>query len=263
MDCSEARRRLASGEAADAEVEGHLGACTDCAAFACEGHRRAIAVPGADPAEIDRLLRHTERRIGAEAGIAAWLESRPTRLRLAVSVVPLGFALLSPRADLAVYPLGRLLAVVAGLAALIAVSAWMRLRPAHRAPLPAAAPACVVVAGLAVVGIDCLLPEAHAARAASLAGGGADLVPRAVGCLLAGIGVALPAYVLGGALDRSRAGWLVPSPIGALFAGLAGYLALHLHCPLVPRAHLATGHLGVLVFFFAVNAALGARRARA
>jgi hypothetical protein len=257
MDCFEVRRRLATGIGiTDPVVEEHLLACEDCAAAALEeaGAKLKEGAPEPDSAEIETLLQGIGQRLAAERGVAAWLRSLPTWQRLVVAVLPaivlpLVFGAASPRLDIAVYPTARLIGLALPLLVLSAVSLLVKLRPLYRPRLSARLPIFLAVLSLGVMALDVALPAAHSLHPASLGGTGADLLPRAMQCLISGLLLGFPSFLLTAMLDRSNDGWRDASVLGAVLAGLAGYLSLHLHCPIVAPAHLLVGHLTVLAAF--------------
>lgn len=190
-------------------------------------------------------------RLEDERGPAAWLCERSTRVRAFIAVAaavacPLLVLLFNRRVDFGVYPLDRLAVDIALLLVpwVLALGLW--LRPLHR---PRASPRVVVAIGVVAVCAGIVLgalPEAHRAVAASLAGVGSDLVPRAVGCFAFGVVTAIPlAVVLGLASRQGR--WWKPSIVAALSAALIGQLSVFFHCPLVGGVHLWLGHATVVV----------------
>jgi hypothetical protein len=261
MNCHEAQKRLAAGEDPfEPALEAHVAECEECALAAVD--RIGAEIPReegeASVQQVEALLRGMEQRLAAEWGLPAWLRSRSTRLRLgfgalAAAGVPLIYAIARPRVDVAVYPEARLVAVAVVLLGLIGVSLWVKLRPLHRPRMPAALSAFLVVVSLAAVALDGALPAAHSLHPASLVGAGADLLPRAVKCLLVGLAIGTPAFLLTAMLDRSNDSWRDVSVLGPTIAGLAGYFALHLHCPIVAPAHLLAGHLSVLLVFLVLH----------
>lgn len=198
----------------------------------------------------DEALARVERNLEAERGLGAWLASRRTwqrwLLALAGVIVALGLGLLARRADLGVYPRLRL-ALELGLPLtliVLALAAW--LRPLYKPPPKVDLRPLLLVLLVLTPLVQALLPQAHTAHAASLAGAGADLVPRAVGCLLWGVVVGLPSGLL--ALGLGREGRAARSfgrysLLAATLGGAVGVISLHLHCPLTSQAHLLVGHV--------------------
>ena len=154
----------------------------------------------------------------------------------------------TPRLDLAAYPIPRLLAALLVLLATATLAIRLFAHPLHvRTPR---------IARLRSVGaIVLLLPIAFALLPAphhdvqihpeSFEGIGADFVPRALGCLVFGTLVAIPTLLF--LLATNRRPYLNAERIAlaASAGGIAGTIALLLHCPLVGVAHRFAGHGGV------------------
>ena len=107
----------------------------------------------------------------------------------------------------------------------------------------------VLLAAVLLGGLGAFLPEAHPASAESLRGVGEELLPRALGCLVwgsvaGGLGVACVWAMLQGRRELAS----VPASVWALGV-LVAQLMLALHCPLVSRTHLGSGHalIGAIV----------------
>lgn len=185
-----------------------------------------------------------------EAQDASWLGRlralpTPARVLLAAAAVLLA-ALFSvaftPRPELAQYPVGRMALVLGTLAVLAVLIVRMALRPVHR-PQPAARSVLLLVAGaLSATLAFALAPEAHTLLPHTVPAPGQSLWERARPCLLFGLGTGLPVFLALHALDRGAryAAWLATAALG-----LAGNLALQLHCPLTGADHLAAGHASV------------------
>jgi hypothetical protein len=210
------------------------------------------APPDAPKIDTDRLFAQLETSLEKERSVAGWLRSRATRVRWAFALLAIfvsaGLGLATLRPDASVYPLWRLglELATATLAMLFGLSFF--LRPIHRPRLPVAltivSGALLVILGL----VQGALPAAHLAHTASLAGAGDDLVARAIGCLLFGAIIGLPAGLLIYGLDRRpRIGLLA-----GLIGGAAGLVGLHLHCPITHSAHLLAGHAPVPIVAGAV-----------
>jgi hypothetical protein len=129
------------------------------------------------------------------------------------------------------------------------------LRGLHRPPLGASLRGAILGAAVGVPLALALIAPAHVSHPASLGGGGDELIRRAVACLV--FGVACGAPVLAGAwfVGRSTLG---SAPLAvAAGAGVAGALALQLHCPITAPPHLLLGHATVVPLVLGV--ALGVR----
>ena len=79
---------------------------------------------------------------------------------------------------------------------------------------------------------------------------GMPLLVHAGSCLLFGLGIALPTFLVCQALSR---GAPYTTWMAAVVSGLVGNLALQLHCPITEHAHLLVGHagLGIVVLLYA------------
>jgi hypothetical protein len=221
-----------------------------------------------DPGSRD-LLRGLRSQLERERGWRGRLRSLPTPLRLAAclaAVVAVALAVVATvrRGDLADYPAGPMAGSLALFAALVVVAARLFLRP-----LQARQPGRGRILWWALVGLLFplalyLLPEAHHLvheHPESFEGRGADFWPRSFRCLAFGTLTALPLLALLLLADRRDRIGFSRAALAAAAAGLAGNLVLMLHCPLVGRAHLITGHATVaLIFLVALGLAFRVRR---
>jgi hypothetical protein len=253
----------------DPELLRHAQQCEPCAALLADQAQLGLALMDAERLDVGPDLAALRSRLDAglqaERGVRAWLSSRPTTLRYSLAVasvllLPLAVLVGTPRPDLSVYPLLRLggtMVVYAGVALWLSLAA---LAPAQR-PLPSSGRRLTFLALAAAVPIlVALSPMAHSAHAASLAGAGADLVPRALACFSFGSALALPLVLLLSGMERGvspRARWLVGAG-----GGLAGVAAVELHCPITQPVHLVLGHATLAVAWLAL-CALSLRFARA
>lgn len=261
--CDSIQAKLAAGEELSADEGRHLAGCAECARAELEA---AVELP--EDLAVEGALDGLRDELQREAGALGWWRSRPTGLRRAVGLVvllgtALGFGLVRPRADLGVFPMPRMLGLVGIYGAMGALAGLGSLGSAQR-PLvrPRLAGVGLAVAVVVSLGLA-LLPPAHSAHPASLGGTGAELLPRALACLLTGLAVALPGVVLLGLGARAtghslRAPWV----LGAVGGALAGQLALQLHCPLVGSAHRVAGHALLVVVLGVVTWAVAAGLAR-
>lgn len=222
--------------------------------------RALRAVPGSRP-EVEHLFGALEQELRRERGPVAWLRSRSTTARLALAfgvsaVIVLAAYAWFARPDLAVYPLGRMLAVLLIGGGALAASLGLALWPTHRPSTPSwAAPviAGVGLLGLGLVYLQPALPGLDATHAHA-PGLGAALY-LAAPCLGIGLVIALALYALWSLLDRGGARRGLPA---AAAAALTANLALQLHCPITDPSHLLIGHLGVALVILGV--VLAARR---
>ncbi len=243
----------------DPALAGHLAGCPACATLA-GGPALVGALDAAAPATapVGAWLAEAEAMLARERGPRAWLHSRTTAQRTGLAaagagLVPLLVWLAWRRIDAGVYPTGRLLLDVG---VVLLPAAWLlvaAMRPLHRPAWPRAV--AWLGLGLAVAGVlaGAWLEPAHHAHPASLAGTGPQLVPRALACLAFGTGLGLPALLWLVALAR---GGERPSLL-AVVAGLAGGVAIFLHCPIVAPEHLVLGHAPVMLVVLALMTAWG------
>jgi hypothetical protein len=94
-----------------------------------------------------------------------------------------------------------------------------------------------------------LLAPTHELLPASLAGTGADFWSQAMRCFTAGSLLGLGSLAMVVTLDRSPGRKIT---LAAGVVGIAGMLALHLHCPIVHASHLWLGHAAILYAALAV-----------
>lgn len=197
--------------------------------------------------DLNDLRLSLDTELAKERGPSAFLRSRSTPLRvLLLGVTLLGLALLTlllrGRADLAVYPLPRMLLLVALMALWFLASAWLALWPLSRPALPSGLLKGFIAFGPVLLLMLYSLPAAHTDHVASLQPPGTvALLLRALPCLAFGAVIAAGTYSLLRAFDRGgqRANLLMASA-----GGLAANLLLQLHCPVTAPEHMLVGHLG-------------------
>lgn len=266
MDCAEIRQGFETGGVPSGpSVAAHLKWCPHCSELfrnaAALGRRLALAATVSVRAPSDQLAA-TESLLERERGVRAFLRSRSTRVRWALSLAIPALVLLRegvrPRVPWRELGTPRLLGglFLVGLLGLVARSA---LRP-----LPVERRAARLRSTLALVAwcLPCVLwfaPEAQAStedfsRAFAL---------RSLTCFAYGSALAAPSFALLWTLDR---GVQVPFRVWALAAGAVALLAnviLMLHCPDTNRSHLILGHfsIGLVWFIAASGAAWWVRRA--
>lgn len=229
------------------------------AAWLARGQSGTMPNVGADWGALQAAL-EGERGVGALRSL-----STPVRLTIAVVMVVLiivGVLVATPRVDLGVIPVGRLIAdlILLGGPLVLLVATFMH--PLHRPPLGRVLRGVVIALAVFVVLASVLLPPAHLAHPASLEGLGDDYVKRAFSCFAFGVVVGLPMVFAVRLLGRSGrgAGRFVPTVLVAAIAVLVGCLGLYLHCPITAPRHLVAGHATVWLPF-AIVALLFGRRA--
>ena len=258
MDCAEIRQGFMTGGVPSGQaVAEHVRWCPHCAQLlrnaAALGRRLATAV-GGESAELDTQLVATEALLAKERGLRAFLRSRSTRVRWALSLTlpALLLACEALRRRIPWRALGSsrlfLVLLLFGLLGLVAHSALRPLPIARRA-----ARARSVLAGLAWC-LPCVLWFSPEARASSedLSG---SFALRSLTCFGYGSALAAPSFALLWAMDR---GVQVSYQVWALGAGTVALVAnsiLLLHCPSTDRAHLMMGHFSIgLAWLLATSA---------
>ncbi len=174
---------------------------------------------------------------------------------------PAAVGLLSLRPDYRVHPLFQLSIYGAVLIALAVMLAWRATRPEHIVERPRT----WLWVALALVGpvLLALLPPAHHAHPISLIGAGPNMVPIALGCLGFGVFIGVLPFLVTRLVDRGER-WMGDGLFAAaMMGGVAGNLALVLHCPVVWTSHQLLGHATVgLVYLGGVAAWWGLSRPR-
>lgn len=181
--------------------------------------------------------------------------STPMRWALVGGLVLVFVAVVSAtkgRADLEVYPRGRMLLDLLVLLVPLAFALQISLRPLWRPALPNSRRLLAVGVGLVGVGILVAMPMAHAVHPASLEGTGDMFVRRAAGCFSFGLSSAALATLGMGLLARSGTKRWLPGALGVWAAGLVGIIALFFHCPITHPEHLWAGHATVVLPVLAV-----------
>ena len=256
MDCSEIRQGFRTGGIPSGPlVDAHLKECAHCAELfgdAATLGRRLAGVEARDADSVKSLLASTESLIAREHGLRAFLRSRPTQMRWALSLV-LPAALLARELLRQRVPLSELgvLRVIAGL---LLLGAFVLIARSALRPPPIERRAARVGSVLSLVAwcLPCvfwLVPEAGGST-------DGDFALRSLTCFSYGSALGAPSFVLLWAFDR---GQRISYRVVALGAGLVAVLAsllLLLHCPNTQCAHLVAGHFSIgLVWFAAVSIA--------
>jgi len=218
------------------------------------------------------ILATVQRSIAAEERGWRRVWSWPTARRRLVAVAVVAIcvslvAVLTPRPDLAAYPVARMVASVGLLAAATVIGARSALRPPHVASQRPTMQLALATVLLLIPVLAAFVPAPHADIAAypeSFAGCGDDFVPRAVACLVFGLVLSAPAIAALVVLDRRGAPAGVRVVLLAAVGALAGLAGLLVHCPVVATEHQLLGHasVGPVAVALLAAVALVVRRAR-
>ena len=260
VDCAEIRQGfLTGGVPSGPSVDEHLRGCAHCnELFANPGEvgRRLAAVASRVPRGVAEQLLVTESLIAHERGPRAFLRSRSTRMRWALSLILpallLGRELLRKGVSLRELGTTRMLAGLL-LLGLLGVVAHSALQPLPTERRTARLRSILALVAWCLPSLLWLLPESPVS-AENFSSSGFPL--RSLTCFGYGSALAAPSFALLWALDRSER---VPYRVWALAAGLVALLSsliLLLHCPSTQRAHLIAGHFSIgLAWFVAVSSA--------
>ena len=248
MECAEIRDSLLAQKVpSGSSVEEHLASCPACREVLAERAALGKGLAAArDPAELAAPeFAELERALGREKGLRAWLRSRPTLVRTALSIwsllIVLTFIVLTRRRpDWELYPALRMNLLFA----LFAFGAFTAIELALRGPLRHGRKlhAAVAAVSLAVPLIVALLPRAHTLHDASLQGTISHFGERAFGCFTIGLLASAPLAILVYLFNREDRLSPLTAALTAAAAGFAANLALHAHCAITDPEHLALGH---------------------
>jgi len=240
VNCVDVREARLRGTALTQEAAEHAEHCPVCCADAADGV--ATSAEG-----LDDLFSGIEKRIGRERGITALLRSRSTPARLFIGAVWIAVlvtwcAVSMPRTRFAPIPVERFVLVLTVLSVLGAVLLRAGLRPAQT-PAPSDRTVLLgVAAGL-------LFPVATAFLPAGLHAFDHYVqytkTQATIGCFVIGAVTGALVVLLLRALDRTAHGTRGSSLLAAVTGGVAGNLALELHCPVTAPSHILLGHATV------------------
>lgn len=239
VNCVDVREARLRGAELPPEAAEHAQACPICSAAADDGI-------GAPPG-LDELFRGVEARLASEKGVIAWARSRSTTTRLLIAAGSMAVlvalsAVGIPRTRFAPIPVERIVVVLGALSVLAAMLLRVGLRPAH-------VPAPPDRSLLAIIGAGLLLPVATALLPA-----GAHSFDHyvqytqtqaTVGCFIIGAFTGVLVLLVLRVLDRHAHDSRPAGVLAAVTGGVAGNLALELHCPITAPAHLLLGHATV------------------
>jgi hypothetical protein len=188
-------------------------------------------------------------QVAEEVGLVSRLRALPTWQRIAMAfalsaLVTIATAIATPRADMALYPSGHMLALLAAMATLTFAASWRLLRPLHRPPPSAWSGWALLVMGVAAPFIMSLIPLAHEGAAA---GAGAAFAVGCAKCFGFGAALGLPVLLLAFLARRAHVDGAAVAALGGVAAGLTGNLTLQVHCPITDPHHLLLGHASLLV----------------
>lgn len=256
--CERVRDAFLAGDLPRApELVAHAKACEECALLVADEGELGQALAAAGPATPSPKWASVSSAVRNDAGLRAWLRSRPTRQRLLMVLIAALTALVlggrRPRHD---QPDGAALGMwvtvflaTSLIGAALALGSVGRLRSTGRRAL-------AVVLGLS-------LPVAYAlSHHASGATAGEWLWPGSLRCFGYGTLLVLPFVALVWLLDRDQKPALLTSVVTGIAAGLAANAALSLHCARTEPAHLLFGHAAIGALLGLVGAAFAALLAR-
>lgn len=258
MDCIDIKEARLRGEPLPAEAALHLTSCPVCS--------ENRLTQGELPEPLDTLLAGVEGEIAREHGPIPWLRSRPTPVRVGLAggvilVTALLTLLLTPRTNFAPLPVLRVVLAVTVLSVLVLAVVRLGLRPLQTPqPRPTAVTFALIVA-LGVPVLFSVLPTTEVARVDVPVPG----VPQSVAigvCFAFGAFVAALLVMSLRILDRGAHESRVSALLAAAAGGLAGNLALELHCPVTNPAHLLSGHATIGFVFVAAYALFHTARTR-
>lgn len=258
MDCIDIKEARLRGEPLSPEAAVHAENCPVCS--------ETRLTKGEGTAPLDNLLAGVEGAIAREHGPVSWLRSRPTAVRVVLAAaVILAIALLTvvvtPRTDFAPLPVLRVVLTVSVLSVMVLAVVRLGLRPLQT-PLPRRTAVMFVLAiALGVPVLLCVLPTPETARVDVPVPG----VPQSVAigvCFAFGALTAALLVLALRILDRGAHESRMSALLAAAAGGLAGNLALELHCPVTNPVHLLPGHATIGFVFVAAYGLLHAARAR-
>lgn len=248
MECAEIRDALLARDIPSGpRVDEHVAGCAACRELLAEQARLGALLS---------LAREEERpsppdfgelgaALGEEQGVRAWLRSRSSIVRTAVSIWSLLLVLTvvvltRPRADWALYPALRLNVLFAlfGLGAFVAIELALR-GPLRRARLGSA---LFALFGLGVPVVAALLPRAHVLHDASLQGKIQHFGERAGACFSWGLLTSAPLAILLYLFNREDRFSKLTAALAGAAAGLGANLTLHAHCAITDPYHLLVAH---------------------
>ena len=244
-----------TGANASAPCCAHAETCEACAVLLEAEGELASALDGYQPELPAGAADAVLAAVAADTGLRATLRRAPTSVQVMWAVVLLltavgGVALQGIRPDIGSYPALRMGGVLVVLVASTAAALAVTLRPLHRPPLQ---PLAITGAAVAALGMPILLavvPEAVTGHMASMSKGA--FWSTAAGCFLMGTGAGVLLFVLLRAMDRRSRTPAALIVLSAALIGLAGNVALQLHCPLTAPMHLLAGHASVGVVWAAI-----------
>lgn len=257
--CSETRRQLRGTEILSDGALEHLAQCSLCqdmVALLSTAADAPMAHTAHHAETLPNLLRQTEQRIATERGILSWLRSRPTAIRIGMGaslmLIPAALQLaFLPRSDLALYPLPRLLLASGAGVLAAAYGTQLLLRPLYRASAIRPTGITTVIAFALPFALAAMAP-AYPIETAFPENWQHVSLPQAGACLRYGALLALPAVVLLVAMDRQLARSRLFLLLAAGLGGVAGNLALLMHCANEQPLHQLLGHatVGLLLLAF-------------
>jgi predicted anti-sigma-YlaC factor YlaD len=250
-DCAQIRDAFVNGERRPEEqAREHLASCPQCRELferdAELGRSLAAQTTTALPLARD-FFAQIEQKLAREAGLRAWLRSRPSPLRflfvlLALLLVLGAGGLLRQRTDFHSYPMQRVALLLFVYFVAIALAFGKQLSESPRRDALADYVGLLVFA-LAVPALAAFAPATELSRQAGAAG--------AFGCFSYGALLTFPIAFLLWAFDRNDRPSLRSVCLRAAALGLSANLLLELHCGNGNPLHGLLGHASLGVAWLA------------
>ncbi len=223
------------------------------------------------PGEPTTPANHDENKISAAAARAAdgSIKSLATPVRrgllLTVALgIPLVAALFTPRVDLSLISMSRMVLLLTLHTGVLVAASWSGMRAFTRLESGPSKANGLVALAVGSLMLTLALGPAHMDHPSSLMGVADDFAGRALLCFIMGGIVGFLPLVAARVLDRGDQPWLGKGALlGGVGAGVAGNLYLFLHCPIVWPSHIFTGHITVLGFYLVLVLGFDALDSRA
>lgn len=197
------------------------------------------------PPGLAALRARVDEDLEREQGLLATLRALPTPQRIGLVVILTGLlmgltAVVTPRGEMADYPVVRMVVVLAVMGAVMAVAVWRLLRPLHLPKPSSTATRLLLVAGVLAPTVAALWPVyGHAGHDP---GHGLSFAMGCGQCMAFGAVMGAPVLALATMLRRAKVDGAAVVALAGVAAGLVGNLTLQLHCPVTDPLHLLLAH---------------------